>query len=360
MQILQKIKADLKPDTTVLVDIELFVKEINKEIKENKIKATCVTGGSVAKGTFLKGDFDIDLFVKFNYLYKDQDISNLLKKILKKFNPELLHGSRDYFQIKDNNLTYEIVPVLDVTDPSKSLNVTDMSPLHVYWVKKNLKKNGEEEIRLAKKFCKSIGVYGAESYINGFSGHVMDILIIKYGSFIDLLKASQKWDSKTIIDFEKHYKNSQDVLFNLNQSKIEGPLIVIDPILKTRNASSALSYEKFSLFKKKAKEFLNRPSVSFFKEKQIGKTYLKLKYKNKNLSILSITAKKGKRDVVGSKILKAFKHIKLELKKRGFSIKESGWYWNKKQRVLFWFVVENPILPISSVVQGPPIDMKDA
>ena len=358
MQLLEEIKKQLIPDTTVLVDIELFVKEINKEIKNNKIKATCVKGGSVAKGTFLKGDFDVDLFVKFDYSYKNENISNLLKKILIKFKPELVHGSRDYFQLKFDNLNYEFVPVLDVIDPEKSMNVTDMSPMHVTWVKKNLKKNQEDEIRLTKKFCKSIGVYGAESYINGFSGHVVDILIIHYGSFLELLEQSQKWSKQNIIDFEKHYKNSQDVLFNLNQSKIQGPLIIIDPILKTRNAACALSYEKFAIFKKKAKEFLKSPDKSYFEEKQIGKTYLKAKYKNQNLFILSIEAKNGKQDVVGSKILKAFKFMKSELKTKGFNIKNSGWHWNKKKHVLFWFVLENIILSETAIIEGPPLDMK--
>jgi tRNA nucleotidyltransferase (CCA-adding enzyme) len=360
MQMLEEIKKQLRPDTSVLVEIELFVKEINKEIQKNKIKADCVKGGSVAKGTFLKEDYDVDLFVKFDYSYKEDNISYLLKKILARFKPELIHGSRDYFQLKNNKLNYEIVPVLDVKDSEKALNVTDMSPMHVSWVKKNLKKNQEDEIRLSKKFCKSIGVYGAESYISGFSGHVIDILIIYYRSFLELLKKSQDWKPKTIIDPENYYKTKQDVLFNLNQSKIQGPLIVIDPVLKTRNAASALSYEKFSLFKKKAKEFLSKPDKSYFEEKQIGKTYLKLKYKNKKLFILSIETRSGKKDVIGSKLLKAFKYMKSELKKIGFEITDSGWHWKEKKHALFWLVFKEDILAEKRKIEGPPLEMKNA
>ena len=137
-------------------------------------------------------------------------------------------------------------------------------------------------------------------------------------------------------------------------------MIVIDPILKTRNAASALSYEKFAIFKKKAKAFLKNPDKSYFEEKQIGKTYLKLKYKNQNLFILSIKAKNGKRDVIGSKILKAFKYMKSELKKRSFSVKESGWYWNKKNHALFWFIFNKIKLPEKMTIEGPPIEMKAA
>jgi len=357
MQLLNKIKTELKPDTTVLVEIELFVKEINKEIKKNKITAECVTGGSVAKGTFLRGDFDIDLFVKFDYSYKDKDISKLLKKVLSKFKPELVHGSRDYFQLKQASLNYEIVPVLDVKDPSKAINVTDMSPMHVNWVKKHLKKGMDDDIRLAKKFCKAINVYDAESYINGFSGHVIDILIIHYGSFINLLKQSQKWLPKVIIDTEKYYRNKMDVMFNINKSKTSGPMVVVDPILKSRNAASALSLDKFDIFKKKARAFLKKPSYDYFIEEKITKEFLKQKYK-KNLYILELEPKKGKKDVVGSKILKSFKFLNKELKELGFEINKPGWYWDKN--VLMWFVFEKTKLPETRIIEGPPLDMKEA
>jgi len=356
MEFLNKVKKDLQPDLTVIKQVNDFVTLINKEIKKNKIKAICVKGGSVAKSTFLKDDYDVDLFVKFDYSYKNQNISDKLAKILKKFNPELVHGSRDYFHIKDK-LNYEVVPVLNVKNPELAKNVTDMSPLHVDWVNKNIKKGQDDEIRLTKKFCKVIKVYGAESYINGFSGHVVDILIIKYGSFLNLLKESQKWKPQIVIDIESYYENKRDVLFNMNQSKILGPLIIIDPILKTRNAASALSYEKFAIFKKKAKEFLKKPFEIYFKEEKIGITSLRKKYK-KNLYILTLKAKSGKKDVVGSKILKAYKFVKNELQKAGFNFK-SGWTWNDKYRVLFWFVFKNLELPATRVIEGPPSDMKD-
>ena len=354
MKFLDKIKKELQPDLTVLKQVRDFVTQINIEIKKNKIKAECVTGGSVAKATFLKGDFDVDLFVKFDYSYKEKNLSELLEKILVKFNPGLVHGSRDYFQIK-NKLNYEIVPVLDIKNPELAKNVTDMSPLHVDWVNKNLKKGQDDEIRLTKKFCKVINVYGAESYINGFSGHVVDILIIYYGSLLNLLKKSQKWKPKLIIDTEHYYKNSREVLFNMNQSKITGPMIVIDPILKTRNAASALSYEKFSIFKKKASAFLKNPSEKFFVKEKIGVTLLKKKYK-KNLFIMTLKAKSGKKDVVGSKIVKAYKFTKTELQKVGFDFSKSGWTWNDKYRVLYWFVFKEITLPEKKIVDGPPLE----
>src|SRR3989338_4084881 len=62
-----------------------------------------VLGGSVAKGTWLSGTHDADIFVVFEYKkYHDAALSDHLEVTLKKLKwPfERLHGSRDYFQLK--------------------------------------------------------------------------------------------------------------------------------------------------------------------------------------------------------------------------------------------------------------------
>jgi len=357
MKFLEEVKKELRPDLSVLNLVELFVEDMNRRIKTKNINAVCVKGGSVAKGTFLKGDFDIDLFVCFDRSYDNEKLSDLLEQIIKDLSPTRVHGSRDYFQLKKDGLNYELVPVLDITSPENSKNVTDMSPYHVNWVTKNLKKGQEDEIRLTKKFLKASKLYGAESYIQGFSGHVVDILVIYYGSFLSLLKKSSNWKKPVLIDVENYYKNKQEVLFNLNRSKIQGPMIVIDPILKTRNAAAALSNEKFTRFKKISKEFLGSPSKDYFEEKVLGKTELKKKYK-KNICLVNISVPDGKRDVVGSKILKAYDFLKKELSKIGFEILASGWEWNKKNKALYWFNLKNMILEEKRIVKGPPSDMK--
>ena len=88
----------------------------------------------------LVSDHDVDIFVRFDleYAVEEELISDFLEEALKIFNPERIHGSRDYFQFPYKGLDFEIVPVLAVEDASQALNVTDMSPLHVeYFVGKS-------------------------------------------------------------------------------------------------------------------------------------------------------------------------------------------------------------------------------
>ena len=355
--ILKSVKKRIRPGKAPL-SIKKKLDMINQLLKKNKIKAKAVLGGSFAKNTHLKDDYDIDIFVKFDYSYEKKEISNILDKVLSPLKAERVHGSRDYFQIK-NKLSYEIIPVLDVKDVSKARNITDMSPMHVDWVRKNI--NGkEDEIRLAKLFCKANDIYGAESYIQGISGHVLDILVIYYGNFIKFLEAVTGWKDgkkeKEVIDFYNFYKG--EAIRKMNRSKTLSPLIVVDPISPDRNAAAALSKEKYDLLRKTAREFLSNPSLKFFKKEKITLPKLmKMKGKDK-LLIFDIKALEGKQDVIGSKLLKAYKYILNKFINNSFTIIDSGWEWDKKKKAFFWFIAKKEMLEKEFLRVGPPLEQR--
>ena len=151
MKLLSEVLDDIKPSNEYEKDIlnkaDQIINRINKSIRDAK----AVLGGSGAKGTWLK-TFDADVFVMFNYgKYQDKSdkLSEILEKSLKKhFKITRLHGSRDYFQAKIKSYTVEIVPILDIKKSSEAKNITDVSQLHVDYVRKYLKLC--DEIRLAK------------------------------------------------------------------------------------------------------------------------------------------------------------------------------------------------------------------
>ncbi|MFC1698015.1 CCA tRNA nucleotidyltransferase [Nanoarchaeota archaeon] len=349
-KVLKENKLDKSHTKNVMKIVDEVIKKINTNLKKHKYQAQVMLGGSAAKGTFLKS-FDCDTFIRFNLKYAEKDISKMLGKVLKPLKPKLVHGSRDYFQLKYKNVEFEFIPVLKVTNPQQALNVTDCSPLHVSWVKNHLNQKLKNEVLLAKLFCKSIGVYGAESYIKGFSGHTLDILTIYYKSFQNLLKHAVLWGFGTEIDIEKHKTK-------LNKNKL-GPLIIIDPVQPERNAAAALSKEKLNHFQIKAREFLDNPTEEFFKVKKFSLNKIKNKQsKDIILTLLKVTALSGKQDIVGSKLLKAFEFIEKQIKVNNFTLYESGWYWNKKKIAYFWFITKKETLSETFVRQGPSTSMK--
>jgi len=378
-KILDAARKEIRPDLKVLDDVRSIVDKINSLLKKSSLDAMCVPGGSLAKGTFLKDDYDIDLFIRFNPSYEDDRISDLTETVLKplckslKAKLERVHGSRDYFQFNMQKgkkiLSFEVIPVMLVhmENYHEARNITDLSPEHVEWVKKYTSKNPKlvDDIRLAKQFCKANKVYGAESYINGFSGHILDILIIHYGSFVNLLQhfgrlSGDDLKKPIIIDTEKNLVNP---LKQLNASKIT-PLIIVDPIQKDRNSAAALSKERLLMFIVASKRFLEKPDKDFFEIKEFNmENEIKDSLKSSKVNIKDVTVARidietldGSKDVVGTKVLKVYEAMIEHSKKYGFHIIASDWnFMSEEKRAIAYIICENKISR-DVLQQGPPVD----
>lgn len=347
-EILKKIK----PKTDYSKEINEIKKILEENLKKKEIYAEVFLGGSIAKGTNLEGDHDTDIFVRFDPIYKNEDISNLLTLLVPK-EAKRIHGSRDYFQIKKDKMLFEVVPVLKIKDYKEAQNVTDVSPLHVtYFNKKTFNREFlKDEVRILKQFCKSARCYGAESYIRGFSGHVLDILILHYRSFENVLKSAAEWKGKVIIDIEKSLK---EPLKELNKEKTESPLVIVDPVQPNRNAAAAISKESFLRFIDAAKAFLKNPSMGFFEITHIDYNLLKEKFKGKKIFRISIKPIEESKDIAGTKCLKVFEFIKNNLEKHEFKILFSDWEFDVDKATLF-FVIEDEKLSKEIILKGPPI-----
>jgi tRNA nucleotidyltransferase (CCA-adding enzyme) len=358
---MQSVLKKIKPGKEEIDNLNKITKEFLTKLNSKLKDAKAVLGGSGAKDTWLSGNHDVDLFVQFDRDKFSREshliskhLEKTLKKVFPKFKIERLHGSRDYFQLYYKKLNFEVVPIIKINKSEDALNITDISPLHAIWVNKNAQKL-KDEIRLAKQFCRANKLYGAESHISGFSGYVLEILISYYGSFEKLLKASLKWKDKEVIDPEKYYKNKHMVLFNLNNSKLKSPIIVVDPVDKERNAAAALSNEKMKQFQKVAKQYLKSPSEKLFVREEISKEQL-MKEKG-HLIFLNITSLEGKHDVVGVKLLKAFEFLKKELS--DFKVQKYGWDWDGNEEAVFYFILKDNKLPEFEVRTGPPLKLTE-
>ena len=328
--------------------VNTFLENTRPKLRGLKI----VLGGSFAKDTWLSGDHDIDLFVKFPYnLYRKKNLSELLAKRLSNYN--LVHGSRDYFQVQYKGYLFELIPVLDIKTQSKAVNITDVSPLHALWVQDNIN-HLADDIRLVKAFAKANNIYGAESYIQGFSGYLLEVLTIYYKGFFNLLKAASSWKEPEFIDIHAHYKNKTHAFRDLNKSKLSS-LVVIDPVQKSRNAAAALSSEKFHRFVETCRKFIHFPSEKFFEQKQVDIKTLKDRAAANTLLYIELKPLEGKKDVIGCKIMKAFSLLKERMHSSGFEFIDTGWEFSKEKSKL-WFILQDSILPEKRKHYGPRID----
>jgi len=326
-EVLEKSKPSEEDLKYIKKNVEEFCEKIKRNIKKYKINTEIFVGGSFAKGTVIKKDkYDVDVFIRYDKKYKNGELFKLTEKILEKTEKiSVIHGSRDYFRVNySKNFFIELIPVKKIKNPKEYENITDLSYLHVKYINKKVKSQKIlDEIKIAKAFCYANGCYGAESYIHGFSGYSLELLVYYYKSFEKFIKAmSNVGKEKLIIDIEKHFKNKKNILMDLNSSKLNSPIILIDPTYKQRNALAGLSQETFEKFRKACEKFIKKPSIKDFeiKKTDIGKIKEGSVKSRKEFVSIEASTNKPEGDVAGSKLLKFYNHLAKEIN-RFFIIK---------------------------------------
>jgi len=252
-----------------------------------------------------------------------------------------------------NGFEIEVIPVLYITRPNQAKNITDHSPFHVNWSKRK-SKGLVEDVKISKQFFRGIGAYGAESWIGGFSGHVIEILTVNYGGFKKLLTAISKWEDTAFTDVEKYYSNEKDARSSISKSKQDSPLLVIDPIDKGRNAAAAVTKEKYDFLKINVEAFLKKPVLTAFDELIITDEDIKKLVKKNKLYLFSAKPESPKLDASGAKMLNYYKKISRMFTENNFELVDSGFFWDKKNDGLIWFILNPKELSKKHILKGPP------
>ncbi len=329
----------------------LVIATLEHKIKKKKIDASVFLGGSLAKDTIMKKpSYDIDIFIRFNKKYSEEQIKKYMKSVFRFFRiPKIrtktskIHGSRDYYKLilrPFKRITFEIIPTIKIQKPEQARNITDLSYFHVQYFNKKKTKKVLDEILLAKAFCYAQKCYGAESYVKGFSGYALELLILHYKTFRKFLTQLSKVKDKEIIDIAKHYKPKTKITQELSPAKLHSPIILIDPTYKERNAASALSPQTFHHFQKSAKEFLKKPSCEFFEYKKVNTSYLKQIAREYQgiFAVFEIKTNKQPGDIAGTKLLKFSKLLSNEIEKVYEIIKHEFEYDNHKRAKIYYIL----------------------
>lgn len=250
--ILNDIKPTQEEKNEIKAMSDKLVGFLDDTCKKENINAKITVVGSVAKHTALKGKSDIDIFMAFPLdVSKDalkQTGLYLAHKCSDAFNGNASHhfASHPYVQSDIEGFDVDLVPCYEIEDGSQLKSAVDRTILHTRYVKKHLTDEACDEVLLLKRFMDMTGTYGSDFKVGGFAGYLCELLIIKYGSFEETLKAATMWQYGHAIDLENYGTTAQ---FN-------DPLIVIDPTDKNRNVGAALRLNKFSEFIQSARNYL--------------------------------------------------------------------------------------------------------
>ncbi|MCS7111796.1 MAG: CCA tRNA nucleotidyltransferase [Ignisphaera sp.] len=250
--------------STIKKDLEICLSTVNKSFN-------ITLQGSLAKDTFIKGHVDIDIFVLFQPLEVNNEwidgvfIPLVLGCLQNKYRLITKYASHPYVTAYVGDVEVNIVPAYNVASPTKIISAVDRTPFHTMYIISKLNDSLKNEIRILKHFLLTWNLYGAEISVKGFSGYLTELLILTYGTFLNLLRGSQSWQAyETCIDIENYYRNERECVKAFRNDV----MIVVDPVDPRRNAAAAVSLKTFSLFKLLAKLFLEKPSYKFLSREQ--------------------------------------------------------------------------------------------
>lgn len=330
---------------------------INELCKEEEIDAKAMAVGSVAKNTWLRGKSDIDIFIHFptttemDYLketgmylaYKTNDALN--------GNASEHYASHPYLTCNIDGFEVDIVPCYEIQEGESIISAVDRTILHTKYIQKHL--NGrEDEVLLLKKFMDVIGTYGSEFKTGGFAGYLCELLILKYNTFENTLRAAQNWKFHTTIDLE-NFGTANDRIFR------EDPLVFIDPTDKNRNVGAALRIERFVDFIVASRNFLNIVDDSVLDDERCEKVkeffkplqkehlsnksneeiaeYIVNSFKDRETQTLVIKfpIPEMSADALHPQLLKTIDSICEKLEKEEFSVFKHAYWTDEEQYVIF-------------------------
>ncbi|HYA54009.1 MAG TPA: CCA tRNA nucleotidyltransferase [Thermoplasmata archaeon] len=216
-----------------------------------------LVAGSAARGTFLQDRLDIDLFLLFppdlpRERLREEGLA-LGQAVLS--DPETRYAEHPYLRGKFSGFTVDAVPGFAVADPSHPLSPVDRTPFHQQYLATRETPEVVAQVRLAKQFLRSLGVYGSEARTEGLSGYLVELLVIRFGSLRALLTAARDWRVPVRLAERGHEPP---------RLPADVALVLADPVDPNRNVASALSRRNLGLLILAAGAYLDRPSARYF------------------------------------------------------------------------------------------------
>lgn len=236
---------------------ERIIGRINSIGKAEGLNINGILVGSSARGTWISGEHDLDIFIMFppeiERQYLEEKGLYIARKIaLEGDSFEERYAEHPYIHAVIDGFEVDLVPAFNVECAWEIKSAVDRTPFHNKYVSSKIK-GLEDDVLLLKQFQKGIGVYGSELKTHGFSGYLVELLVIRYGSFEKVLEAACDWKFGTLIDIERH-----GTIIH------KDPMVVIDPTDPGRNVAAALSLDNMCIFMDKACDFIKHPDVSYF------------------------------------------------------------------------------------------------
>ena len=232
-----------------------LTERVEEALAARSVTADVVQVGSTARGTWLAGDRDIDLFVRFPPTLDREELERYGLEIGREVLPEGHEEFAEHPYVKGefDGFDVDLVPCYDVPAATDIRSAVDRTPFHNAYLVEHLDDDLAADVRVFKRFLKGIGAYGSDLRTKGFSGYLAELLVLEYGGFESLVEAAADWHPPVEHDPESHGRRS-----------FSDPLVVIDPTDPERNVAAVLSAENVARLQHYAREVLADPREELF------------------------------------------------------------------------------------------------
>jgi tRNA nucleotidyltransferase (CCA-adding enzyme) len=360
-EVLKRVTPTATERKQVLSLAKRLVEKVREEAKEKAVEAEVRVEGSVAKNTWLRDCPEIDVFMRIPTSMPREAFGTVCLEIAKKATEGYRQIERfaehPYLEAVVDDVWVNVVPCYRVKR-GEWISATDRTPFHTDYVKPLLDEQKGGEVRLLKRFMKGVDVYGAEIKVGGFSGYLCELLVLNYGSFVEVLRAAADWKEKPVIDYEGHHKRPDDA-----KKLFEEPFVMVDPVDKRRNVAAAVRKERLDEFIAASRAFLKAPDLKFFYPPQaeaLEPTELvnRINARGSAIVFISFEACPAVPDVLWGQLYKSQRALRKLIRQHGFTVLRDTVWSNEKNLNIFVFEVENRFLPNMKRHLGPPLRKK--
>jgi tRNA nucleotidyltransferase (CCA-adding enzyme) len=259
-RVVARVRERVVPDDDERAEMEAAAAEVVDRaaaaVAELDVEADVVRVGSTARGTWLSGDRDLDVFVRFP--------PALDRAALERYGLEVGHAvlpdgheeyaEHPYVKGEVDGFDVDLVPCYRLDDATDIRSAVDRTPFHTEYLHERLDDDLAADVVVAKAFLKGIGAYGSDLRTQGFSGYLTELLVLAYGGFRGLCEAAaDDWHPPVELDPENHGRVSFD-----------DPLVVIDPTDPERNVAAVCSAAAVGRLIHYARDLLTDPRESLF------------------------------------------------------------------------------------------------
>jgi tRNA nucleotidyltransferase (CCA-adding enzyme) len=235
-------------------------------IDDLPVDADTVQVGSSARSTWLAGDRDIDLFVRFPTALDREELERYGLEIGHAVLPDghEEYAEHPYVKGEYEGFDVDLVPCYDVDSATEIRSAVDRTPFHDAYLQARFTPELAEDARLLKRFMKGVGVYGSDLRTEGFSGYLVELLILEHGGFVPLVEAAAEWHPPVRFDLRGDGGPAEVPPEVAEAADFDDPLVFIDPTDPDRNVAAVLSAANLARFQHYCRALLADPRESLF------------------------------------------------------------------------------------------------